>query len=209
MIGLTEKQKRILEFIHRFSVQHGMPPTVYEIAERFGIKTSTVHAHLVALQGKGALVRSSKARSIKLKARPFPTQRRGGEMIAIPLLGRISAGLPLAAQEERDGEIFFSPTMLRGNIVPNRLFALTVNGESMRDLGILDGDVVVVQQTESLREGDVVVALVDDEATVKSYFRTPDGKVELRPANADFASRFYRPGDVLIQGKVLGLQRSY
>jgi repressor LexA len=140
----------------------------------------------------------------------FPAQRTKGEMLAIPLLGRISAGLPLAAQEEREGDIYFSPSMLRGNIVVNRLFALKVNGESMRDLGILDGDVIVVQQTQSLREGDVVVALVEEgETTVKSYFRTPAGKIELRPANPDFQSRFYEPGDVLVQGKVLGLQRSY
>ena len=208
MIGLTMKQKRILEYIHRFSKEQGMPPTVYEIADKFGIKTSTVHAHLVALQNKDAIERTSKARSIKVNVRMFPVRSKG-EMLAIPLLGRISAGLPLASQEEREGEIYFSPSMLRGNIVANRLFALKVNGESMRDLGILDGDVIVVQQTQSLREGDIVAALVEDETTVKSYFRTPEGRVELRPANSDFQSRYYDPGDVLIQGKVLGLQRSY
>jgi repressor LexA len=208
MIGLTKKQRRILDFIHRFALDEGMPPTVYEIADKFGIKTSTVHAHLVALQGKGAIERSSKARSIKVNVRLFPAQPKG-EMLAIPLLGRISAGQPLLAQENREGEIYFSPTMLHGNIVVNRLFALKVNGESMRDAGILDGDHIVVQQTHSLKEGDIVVALVDDETTVKSYFRTPDGKIELRPANPDFQSRFFTPGDVLIQGRVLGLQRSY
>jgi len=209
MIGLTGKQRRILEFIQHFIVTQGMPPTVYELADRFGIKTSTVHAHLLALQEKGAITRSSKARSIQVNVKLFPRQSKAGQMLAIPLIGRISAGLPLLAEENRAGEIYFSPKMIRGNIVANRMFALTVTGESMRDLGILDGDAVVVQQTDSLREGDIVVALVGDEATVKQFFRTAEGGVELRPANPEFKPQYYRPGEVLIQGRVVGLQRSY
>jgi repressor LexA len=128
--------------------------------------------------------------------------------ISIPVLGRISAGAPLLAEENKEGTIHFDPTLLPKGTGGHQLFALKVFGDSMRDLGILDGDTVVAQQTESASIGDVVVAVVDNETTVKSFY-IKDGQAELRPANPDFKSQFYDLDKVSVQGKVIALQRTF
>ena len=209
MKGLTAKQKDILAFIEKFSEEEGMSPTVYEIADQFAIKTSTVFAHLQALQKKGYLTRSSKARSISISRKISKIQNdpEGSPIIKVPLLGRISAGLPIDSPAHQEGTIACDSSMLGGNI--SKLFALKVTGESMRDMGILDGDIVIAQKTHNIRRGDVVVALVDNETTVKSYFPAPDAKVELRPANPEFNSQFYPVEHVTIQGRIVSLQRQY
>ena len=209
MKGLTAKQRDFLNFIKRFSAEEGMAPTVYEIADEFGIKTSTVFAHLQALQKKGYLTRSSKARSIALSKNvvSIKDDPEGGALVKIPLIGRVCAGLPADSPELQEGTVSCDPAFLNGDV--SRLFALKIAGESMRDLGILDGDVVIVRQTHNIRRGDIVVALVDNETTVKSFFPAPDSKIELRPANADFKSQFYPVENVSIQGKIVSLQRQY
>jgi repressor LexA len=207
MKGLTERQKEILKFIESFSEEQGMAPTVYEIADHLGVKTSTVFAHLQALSKKGFLTRSSKARSITLSKKVSIFKKSETPMVEVPLVGRVCAGLPADSPEYREGTVLCDPAFLGGNI--ERLFALRVTGESMRDLGILDGDVVIARQTHNIRRGDIVVALVDNETTVKSYYPAPGAKVELRPANPDFESQFYPVEDVSIQGKVVSLQRQY
>ena len=208
MKGLTDKQKRILKFIETFGKEHGMAPTVYELAEHFNVKTSTMFAHIQALSKKGFLTRSSKARSIALSKRVAMIKQHDGPMVEVPLIGRVCAGLPVDAPECRDGVVYCDPAFLGGGDV-GKLFALKVRGESMRDAGILDGDVVIVRQTHGIRRGDVVVALVDNETTVKSYYPAPGAKVELRPANPDFKSQYYPVEDVNIQGKIVSLQRRY
>lgn len=206
MKGLTKKQQEMLDFIDMFTRKEGMAPTVYEIADYFGIKSATAFAHLRALQRKGYVTRSSKARSLTLLRADKP--RHLSLTLSIPLLGRISAGAPLLAEEHIEQTITYDPSLLPKGVGGHKLFALRVFGESMRDLGILDGDIVLARQTESPAIGDVVVALVDGETTVKSlYIR--DGKVELRPANADFKPHFYSPDKVFIQGVVFALHRNY
>ena len=207
MKGLTDKQRNLLDFIETFSSDEGMAPTVYEIADHFGIKTSTVFAHIQALQKKGFLTRSSKARSIALAKKVKKTKTSHAHIVEIPLIGRICAGMPADSPEYREGTVSCDSAFLKGNI--SKLFALKVNGESMREVGILDGDVVIVQQTHTIRRGDVVVAMVDNETTVKSYYPAPDSRVELRPANMEFTSQFYPVENVSIQGKVVSLQRQY
>jgi repressor LexA len=207
MKGLTEKQKNILEFIEEFSEKEGMAPTVYEIADHFDIKTSTVFAHIRALQRKNELTRSSKARSIAL-TKPKRKPKHMSFMLPIPLLGRINAGLPLDSQEYKEGEFYVDPQIL-GGIDTAKAFALKVAGESMRDLGIFDEDIVIVKQNEDYKAGDIVVALVDDETTVKSYYPLKGGRVELRPANADFIPQVYPSSQVKLQGVVIALQREY
>ena len=195
MKELTQKQKNILDYIDDFLDREGMAPTVYEIADHFGIKTSTVFAHLKALQRKEQLSRSSKARSIALRNRP---QRPAGThvsfILSIPLLGRINAGMPSDSPELAEGTV-----MVAGRLAElgqnHRLFALRVNGESMRDLGIFDGD--------------IVAALVNNETTVKSYYLRRDGMVELHPANEEFSVQCYPAADVTVQGKVIALQREF
>lgn len=210
MKDLTEKQKIIIDFIDEFIDREGMAPTVYEIADHFQIKTSTVFAHLKALQRKNRLLRSSKARSISLpgkKSSPRkPVYMSFG--LPIPLLGRINAGSP-ADSPALHGEKFYLSGKLAALARHEKLFALQVSGESMRDLGILDGDIVIVRQQTEIRPGDIVVALVDNETTVKSYYPLPDGKIELRPANRDFKPQIYNAEQVTIQGKVIALQREF
>lgn len=209
MKGLTDKQREILDFIEGFTDSEGMAPTVYEIANHFDIKTSTVFAHIRALQRKGFLTRSSKARSIALSGRKKQA-RHVSFVLSIPLLGRISAGLPLDSPELREGEVFCDISMIGfAGANADKLFALKINGESMKDLGIIDEDIVIVKQTQDIKAGDVVVALVHDETTVKSYYNPGNGKIELRPANPRFKPQFYPQEDVKIQGKVVALQRQF
>ncbi len=208
MRGLTNKQKRILKFIEAFGRDHGMAPTVYELSEKFNVKTSTMFAHIQALANKGFLTRSSKARSIVLSKRVAMTQQHDTPMVEIPLVGRVCAGLPVDAPECREGVVYCDPAFLGGDNI-GRLFALKVRGESMRDAGILDGDVVIVRQTHNIRRGDIVVALVDNETTVKKYYPAPGAKVELRPANPEFQPQIHPVEDVHIQGRIVSLQRRY
>ncbi len=205
MRGLTEKQRGMLDFIEKFLDTEGMSPTVYEIADYFRIKTSTVFAHLESLKRKGFITRSSKARSISLFGRRKKF-RHTSFVLAVPLLGRISAGFPLNSAELKEGEVYCDSSMFKGEDTA-RLFALRINGDSMKDLGILDGDFVIVRQTSTAKPGDVVVALAGDETTVKSYYPVK-GRIELRPANTKYKKRAYRAEDISIQGKVIGLQRS-
>lgn len=199
MQKLTEKQKNILDFIEDFVDKYSVSPSVSEIADHFDIKISTAFAHLRALQRKKEISRNSTARSISLLNRP----KRLSGMIRIPLVGRVVAGIPVDNPELREGEIWVSGKF--GD--PAKLFALKVQGESMRDLGIFDSDTLIVLGDARLRSGDVVVALTrDGETTVKSYY--PAGnRVELRPANPDFKSRTYSRREIAVQGKVVGLIR--
>lgn len=205
MKALTEKQKSMLEYIEDFIEQEGMAPTVYEIADYFSIKTSTVFAHLRALQRKSHITRTSKARSITVKNHK-PKTKHMSFLLPVPLLGRINAGSPAENLEYKEGDIFVSPEVVSNN---SNAFALKVQGQSMRDLGIYEDDIVIVEKVDNVNPGDIVVALVQDETTIKSYFPLRGGRVELRPANNDFTTQVYPDAHVQIQGKVVGLQREY
>jgi len=207
MKALTEKQKDILEFIEDFMEKEVMAPTVYEIADFFKIKTSTVFAHLRALQRKNQLNRSSKARSISLM-KPRRKSKHMSFVLSIPLLGRINAGLPAESLEYKEGDIFVD-TAIVGKKDADKVFALRVQGESMRDIGIYQDDIVIVKQIEEPKSGDIVVALVNDEVTVKTIYFHKGARIELRPSNSDFTPQFYPAAQVKIQGKVVGLQREY
>ncbi len=208
MKGLTDKQQAILDFIAEFSRREGMAPTVYEIADHFGIKPATSFAHLRALQRKGYIDRSSKARSVTLLRGDRP--KHLSLTLSIPLLGRISAGLPLLAEENREEMIQIDPSMLPYGIGGHRLFALKVNGDSMKDAGILDGDVIISKESATPEIGDIVVALVDcDETTVKYFYLGDKGKAELRPANKRYSPQIYDLDKILIQGIVISLFRKF
>ncbi len=206
MKALTEKQKSMLDYIEDFIEQEGMAPTVYEIADFFSIKTSTVFAHLRALQRKARITRTSKARSISIKS-PTKTKHMSF-LLPIPLLGRINAGSPADSLEYKEGEIFVDPSIISSKDATN-VFALKVQGQSMRDLGIYEDDIIIVEKVGNVAAGDIVVALVQEETTVKSYFPLRGGRVELRPANDEFNTQVYPDAHVQIQGKVVGLQREY
>ena len=197
----------MLDFIDDFQDKAGMAPTVYEIADHFGVKTSTVFAHLKALQRKNQISRTSKARSIAVKRRNRPVPHMSFTL-SIPLLGRINAGMPADSPAVSDGEFQVS-SKYAALAEKGLLFALQVSGESMRDLGILDGDIVIVQKDSPVKNGDVVVALVNNETTVKSYYLQEDGKVELHPANAEYKVQIYAANEVTLQGKVIALNREF
>ncbi len=214
MIGLTQKQRDILEFIDDFTEKERMAPTVYEIGDYFGIKTSSVFAHIKALERKKYLSRSTKARSISI-LQPFKRlgkKKIGGVrhmsfILPIPLLGRINAGGLLDSEEYKEGDIFFDSKMFE-NKDPNDFFALTVHGESMRDLGIYDGDIVLINKNSEVKKNDVVVALINNETTIKTF--VPKGNIiELHPANSEFSIQKHQKEIVSIQGKVVALQRKF
>ena len=208
MKGLTDKQQEMLDFIEVFMRREGMAPTVYEIADEFKIRSATAFAHLRALQRKGYVNRSSKARSLSIPGMSRPRPGSAGLTLQVPIVGRIAAGVPLLAEEQLEGHIKFDPGLLPRGAGGHKLFALKVFGESMRDAGILDGDTIVAKQTNQAKLGDLVVAMVENETTVKTLY-IKNGMAELRPANPDFKPQFYPLDKLEIQGVVIALMRTY
>lgn len=197
----TRRQKIILEVIRDYMAEHGQAPTLLEIAQRCQLSSlATVHRHLALLQERGLLRRrKSRRRGIELKP-----AARATLAVAVPLMGRIAAGKPIEAV--RDTKQISIPRDLarRGGT-----YALMVRGDSMRDEGVHDGDIVVVEDRDHAREGEMVVALIEGrEATLKTLHRDK-GKVRLQPANESIPPIFVRPADLRIQGVVTGLIRRY
>ena len=195
MKPLTKSQQKIYDFLKDRS-QYGIPPSVREICAATGLKsTSTVHAHLKALENLGYISRDAGLnRAIHIE---------GCEQTAqVPILGKVTAGLPILAVEEIQGYLPITASQQRGR----ELFALTVHGESMKNAGILDGDYVVVERTPTARDGDIVVALIEDEATVKRLYRETDC-VRLQPENDAFEPIYAK--EVIILGKVVSVVRYY
>lgn len=192
---LSAKAQLIYEYIRDCILNHNFSPTVREICEQVGIKsTSTVHYYLKELVDEGYIVKDDlKKRTIKLP---------GSSTFAVPLLGTVTAGIPITAIEEI--EEYLPVPNLSGN--PEDYFALHVRGESMINAGILDGDIVVVRKTPVCRNGDIVVALIDDEATVKRFYREKD-HFRLMPENPDFEPIIVE--EMTILGKVAALIRNY
>ena len=199
---LTPRQRETLDWVKGFIRKNGMPPTVREIGGAFDIKSSTVFELLKALERKGYLKRGDLgARSLIVED---DSGRRGPSRtgIEVPVVGRIPAGQPIEAIEDDRGTVVVGRDVLRGR----KGFALKVEGESMIDAGVLDGDYVVVRKQESAEDGDIVVALIEDEATLKRFYRERGG-VRLEPANTRMKAIRVRDGEFRIQGKVVGVVR--
>ncbi|MCL2840135.1 MAG: transcriptional repressor LexA [Defluviitaleaceae bacterium] len=200
--ALTAKQQLILDFLKAEIRQNGYPPTVREICDAVGLSsTSTVHAHLETLERKGFIRRSpAKNRSTEILEEDFYANTR--ELVNVPIVGRVAAGVPILAEENIE-DTFPIPIDYVKN---DTCFMLHVKGESMIDEGIFDGDLVLVRQQQDAADGDIVIALLDDSATVKTFYR--DGEfVRLDPANNAFEPIRTRECDIL--GKVIGLYRRY
>ncbi len=201
--GLTKRQESVLKFIIECIRDHGYPPTIAEIGAEFGItSTNGVNDHLLALERKGYIQRSSKARGIQVTEKGAVGLYQS-EVGALPLLGRVAAGMPLLAEENVEGMVP-APRPL----AERKAYSLRVTGDSMIEAGILDGDIILVDYERRPRRGDIVVALVEDEATVKRFFPNGD-RVELRPENSEMQAMIFPARQVLIQGVVVGLQRTY
>jgi repressor LexA len=200
---LTKRQKEILDFLRDYLEEHGYAPSYEEIAQHFAYGSlATVHEHLENLQRKGYIRKSyNESRSIEL----VPTGTRIGA-VELPLLGVVAAGLPIEAIEDR--ETIAVPEELLGRGGQN--YVLRVKGDSMIDEQIRDGDYVIVNARPTAENGDMVVALVHgDSATVKKFYREPDGRIRLQPANPDMPPLYYDAADVQIQGIVVGVIRRY
>jgi repressor LexA len=208
MREMTQRQREVLEFVRSFSDRHGVPPAVREIAERFGFTARAAFDHLRALERKGMLERrvTSKraSRTLVLPGR-WPRHRSGGD--EIPVLGRIAAGAPILAVENREDSIPLRPEWFGAQGAP--VFALRVRGESMVGAHIVDGDLVLVRKQETATPGEIVAALVDGEATVKRFAREGDAVV-LKPEHPTMKPIVVGPDrpDFRVLGKVIGVLRS-
>jgi repressor LexA len=194
----TERQRRILEVIRNFTADHGYPPSVREIGERVGLSSSsTIHAHLKALERRGLITRDpTKPRALR-SGSVAPVK----ETVVLPILGRVAAGVPITAQEDIEGEF-----LLGAGFVPRASdgFMLRVQGDSMVDAAILDGDLILVRPQRSAENGEIVVAMLDGEATVKRFYREA-GRVRLQPENHTMAPIY--ASDVEIVGRVEAVVR--
>jgi repressor LexA len=201
-MDLTKRQQEIFDFIKRYSAKYGYPPTVRDIGKAVGLaSSSTVHAHLANLEKIGLLRRDpTKPRAIELLDRAAAGVRslvRPG----LPLVGHVAAGAPILAEENIEDYIQ-TPAAAGGT---DGEYLLRVRGDSMKNIGILEDDLVVVRPQERAENGDIVVALVGEEATVKRFFREAD-HVRLQPENETMQP--IRSRDVRVLGKVVGLMRS-
>lgn len=200
--NLTKRQKQILDFIRGFEREHGIPPSYREIGKGMGLSSpATVFEHIQALQQKGMLKRGyNEIRSLELST---TLSHLDGGVMELPLIGLITAGEPIEAIEERE-------TMaVPGSLVVDGLnsYVLRVKGQSMIEDGILDGDFVIIERNPSPKNGDVVVALLDNAyATLKKFYREKD-KIRLQPANSTMSPIFVK--DLIVQGVVRAVIRQF
>jgi repressor LexA len=235
---LTPKEKNVLEFIEAYFQQNGVAPAYQEIKDHFGFASyNSIQRYLKQLQGKGyihipggnqkraiSILQTADAAKLALQtelsrknnnnnAVPFPKPLRDvprGEVLTLPLLGKVAAGLPLE-EITVDEQVEVPSSMVRD---ARRSYTLQVKGQSMIDDGIFDGDILIVQEQGSARNGEIAVAEINNEATVKRFYlhtgaRMATPQVELRPSNPDMESMWYSPEEVRIRGIVVGLLRKF
>ena len=200
-MALTRRQRQILDYVEQFIDMHGYSPSFEEIAGEFKYRSlATVHEHLSNLENKGYLRKNyNKSRSLEL----VPAE--GSLAVDLPLLGMVAAGLPIEAVEQQESLAVPHDMLGRGNN-----FVLRVQGSSMVDEQIRDGDYIVVNSRQTAENGEMVVALVGgDSATVKKFYRERDGRIRLQPANPTMQPMYYDESEVRIQGIVVAVIRKY
>ena len=195
---VSDRQRRILDVIQNFTLEQGYPPSVREIGERVGLSSSsTIHAHLKSLERQGLISRDpSKPRALR--------STEGGtrlDVIVMPIVGKVAAGVPITAIEHLEGE-FILPSAFAPNSSDS--FMLRVQGESMIEAAILDGDLILVRPQKTASNGEIVVAMLEGEATVKRFFRE-DGRIRLQPENRSMTPIYAT--DVEIIGRVEAVVR--
>ena len=205
-VTLYKKQKQILDFISQYIQKNGYSPTLQEIADSMGLSSlATVHEHLQALEKKGIVKRYDGAvRGIEIVEDSFNTDLNG---IALPLVGYIAAGQPIEAIENPLATVMVSPDIVSKN---KRCFVLQVRGDSMIEERIQDGDYVVIQQQDTAQDGQIVVALIDNEfATLKTFYKEKNNQIRLQPANKNMDPIYVNADNLQIQGIVTGVIRRY
>jgi len=203
----NDRQQMILDFLNRYQMEKGYPPSIREICKAVGFKsTSTVHSYIKKLEEEGHISKdATKPRALKVlqsDKKNLEGYIAHQEIDNIPVLGKITAGAPILAVENIE-DTFPVPVQYLGN---STSFMLKVRGDSMINAGILDGDYIIVRQQNTAINGDIVVALIDDEATVKTFYKETD-HYRLQPENPDYEPIIVK--DLLILGKVIGLFRKY
>lgn len=198
--GLTHRQQEILTFVQRYTESHGYPPSVREIGQAMGLtSSSTVHSHLEALERKGFLRRDpSKPRALEILRNGQGPQHR---VVSLPVVGQVTAGMPILAEQNIEEYLPVAAGLANGG---GEGFILKVRGDSMIDAGILDGDLLVVRRQQTAANGDIVVARLGDEATVKRFFKEGD-RIRLQPENRAMAPIYAR--DVVVEGKAIAVLR--
>jgi len=200
---LTPKQQRFLDYLQREIARTGLCPSLRQAAADLGVSHAAIAQFFRVLEEKGYLKREGRySRKVYLlnRAHEAAALQRWRE---IPIIGRVTAGLPMYAQTEWDGSIVLDAAVYRSQ----NLFALRVKGDSMKDAGILSGDLAICEPRQYAQNGEIVVALINsEEATVKRFFLRDD-HIELRPENTAYSRMRYGFGEVLVQGKIIGIQR--
>jgi repressor LexA len=202
--NISDKQMEILEYIKAEILSKGYPPSVREICKAVGLKsTSSVHAHLASLEENGYIRRDlSKPRAIEIIDDDFNLTRR--ELINVPIVGTVACGEPILAQQNIEDYFPVPPEYLHNT--NNQTFMLRVKGDSMVNAGIYEKDLVIAEQCSSARNGDIVVALIEDSATVKTFYKEED-HIRLQPENDYMAPIIVDSCEIL--GRVIGLYRNY
>ncbi|MBW2434241.1 MAG: transcriptional repressor LexA [Deltaproteobacteria bacterium] len=202
-LSLTPTQQRVLDYLEHKIAKNGLCPSLRQAAADLGVSHAAIAQTLGALEEKGYVKREGRySRNVYLlnRTRQAVASQRWRE---IPIIGRVTAGLPMYAQTEWDGSIVLDAAVYRSQNV----FALRVKGNSMKDAGILNGDLAICEPRQYAQNGEIVVALINsEEATVKRFF-LHDDHIELRPENSDYDPMRYSFGEVLIQGKIIGIHR--
>jgi repressor LexA len=202
MATLTKRQKQLVDYLDNYINEHGYAPTLAEVGQYFGLSSlATVHKHLRNLELKGFIKRQhNHSRALEIAQR----RKRMAGAQELSLLGQVAAGQPIEAVEGQETISVPEEFVRRDNT-----FCLRVRGESMIEDGIRDGDYIIVEGRDQANNGETVVALVGNEATVKKFYREPDGRIRLQPANSAMEPIFMGQGDLLIRGVVVGLMRHY
>ena len=204
---LTNEQQRVMSFILSYREENGFPPTVREIATALGYRSpNNVRQHLRLIEQKGFLrLLPGKARGIEINAPMTTADEYNEEETGVPLIGSVAAGSPITAIENVDGYVTLDRSIFKGD----GLFALRVKGDSMIGMGILNGDIVVVRKKSDARHGEVVVVIIDGDATLKRFIKE-NGEVKLRAENPAYDDIVLDPGSsIQVAGKLVGVIRKY
>jgi len=197
MKELTRRQRKVLEFLTSYTKKYGYPPTIREIGEHFGFFWTAARGFLQSIERKGFIkINPSKSRGIEIIG------LNPAEGLKVPLVGKIRAGKPILATEDIEAHILIDKSLFPAE----NSFTLKVTGDSMIEAGILDGDFVVVKPQKVIENGEIGVALIEDEATVKRIFKGKE-KITLRPENKNMKPGKYNPDEITIIGKVIGVIR--
>jgi len=200
MKELTDRQKQVLSFIADYIKKNAYPPTIREIADNFSISVKGAHDHITALRKKGHLRQTDKRpRTMGL----IHARQEDSDLINVPILGSVAAGMPILSEENFDGNIMLHRAMLKKN---KKYFALKVKGDSMSGAGILEGDTAIIEKQNTARNGDIAVAVIDDAVTLKRFFKEST-RIKLQAENPSYKPIYSQ--DVKILGRLFSLIRSY